>query len=647
MGSSVEVEDVDRMATAGESANSFEEWMANSPARPGSSLVARFEAIASLHPDRVAVVLGGRKLTFAQLNAAANRMAHRLLALSLPEKSFVAIWLDRSPEVISAMLGVLKAGCTYLPLEPTYPVARIAQTLEDAHPAALITDRVLAATLPAGSTPCLMFPDQEESRDTNPGIAVDPASPAYIIYTSGSTGKPKGVLVSHFNVTRLFDETQFHFQFSQSDVWTMFHSFAFDFSVWEIWGPLLTGAKLVIVPFETTRSPEEFYRLLSNERVTVLNQTPSAFSLLSQVEERGLMLPLALRLLIFGGDTLKFSALKSWFSRHADTAPQLVNCYGITETTVHVTIRNVSAKDAQSEQESLIGDPIPDLQLYLLDETGSPVAEGQSGELCVGGAGVSLGYLNRPELSAERFTSNPFAAGRLYHSGDLARRRSDGELVYMGRRDEQVKINGFRIELGEVEAALCVYPGISEVCVVPHTDDSGAKQLAAYFVSIGNAPVDIPALAKSLTQELPAQMLPACYTQLASFPLTHNGKTDRKALPSPMRDNLFAASASREPETEIEEAVLALVRNAVGVQTIGMDDNFFTIGGHSLLGTQFVMRARQAFGVKLTLRDIFETESVAEISQKIEELILDDLESMSDEDAIRLAGGDSAAEHAA
>jgi amino acid adenylation domain-containing protein len=608
------------------------------------SLIARFESAVAKHPTSTAIRCADRTITYAKLNSDANRVAHRLLALELPSNSFVAIWLDRSIDMVAAMLGVLKAGCTYVPLEATYPAARITQTLEDARPAALITDRTLGATLPADIAPCLMFPDQEESRDHNPGLTLDPSIPAYIIYTSGSTGRPKGVQVSHTNVLRLLDQTQSHFQFNQSDVWTMFHSFAFDFSVWEIWGPLLTGATLVIVPFETTRSPEDFYRLLARESVTVLNQTPSAFALLSQVEERGLVLPLALRLVIFGGEALKFSALKSWFSRHSDTAPQLVNCYGITETTVHVTIRNVTASDALTEQDSLIGGPIPDLQLYLLDETGQQVPDGEPGELCVGGAGVALGYLNRPELNAERFTPNPFAPGRLYHSGDLARRRADGELVYLGRRDEQVKINGFRIELGEIEAALGAYPGIAQVCVTPIADAAGRTQLAAYFVSIGNQPIAIPALAATLSRELPAQMLPAFYTQLPSFPLTSNGKTDPKALPTPSHDNLFTqSSATVEPQSEIEGAVLALVREAVGIPTIGLEDNFFAIGGHSLLGTQFVMKARQAFGIKLTLRDLFETESVAEIAQKIEELVLEDIESMSEEEAIRMtAAGDPA-----
>jgi amino acid adenylation domain-containing protein len=597
------------------------------------SVVTRFEAMAAEHPDRPAVVLGDRTLRYAELNAQANRLAHRLLALGLPQPSVVAIWLDRTPEMVIAMLGVAKAGHTYLPLEATYPVARILQTLEDAKPAALISEEFLAAQLPPIDA-CIMYFPQTEARERNPGLAVDPATPAYVIYTSGSTGKPKGVLVSHTNVLRLFDQTQPIFRFDERDVWTMFHSLAFDFSVWEIWGPLLTGAKLVLVPFETTRSPEDFYRLLAAERVTVLNQTPSAFQLLSQVEDRGVTLPLALRLVIFGGEALKFAALKSWFGRHDDTRPQLVNMYGITETTVHVTMRNVTQADAHFEQQSLIGEPIGDLTLHLLGSDLKPVADGAIGELCVAGAGVSLGYLNRPELTAERFIT--IEGERIYRSGDLARRRKDGELVYLGRRDEQVKISGFRIELGEVESAIGAQPGVAQVCVVPHTDETNRTQLAAYFTEVAGSSVSVAEVALTLKHQLPAQMLPAFFTRLSAFPLTGNGKIDRKALPAP---SLLSEPAGPQTEaaSEIEEAVLALVREVVGVPTIGLGDFFFSVGGHSLLGTQFVMRARQAFGVKVTLRDLFETETVAEIAARIEELIFEDIANMTEDEAARQA----------
>jgi amino acid adenylation domain-containing protein len=595
------------------------------------SLVARFEAVVARHPERTAVVLEGRSLTYAELNAQANHLAYRLLALELSQPSIVGIWLDRTPEMIVAMLGVLKAGHTYLPLEATYPATRILQTVEDAMPAALITEEAFAEQLPPLDA-CLMFLDQAAAEERSPDAATDAETAAYVIYTSGSTGKPKGVRVSHRNVLRLFDQTQAEFHFDERDVWTMFHSFAFDFSVWEIWGALLTGAKLVLVPFETTRSPEDFYRLLSTERVTVLNQTPSAFQLLVQMEDRGIVLPLALRLVIFGGEALKFAALKSWFLRHGDERPRLVNMYGITETTVHVTLRNLSQADAHLEQESLIGRPIPDLTLHLLDTNLKPVGVGEVGELCVGGGGVSLGYLHRPELTAERFIM--LEGERVYRSGDLARQRADGEMVYLGRRDEQVKISGFRIELGEVEAALGAQPGIAQVCVVAYTGESNRTQLAAYFTAVPGASLSVPALAQALKNQLPAQMLPAFFTRLDAMPLTSNGKIDRKALPAPV---LYTEPRETQPEpaSEVEEAVLALVREVVGVPTIGLQDFFFSVGGHSLLGTQFVMRARQAFGVKITLRDLFETETIAEIAARVEELILEDIASMTDDEALR------------
>ena len=602
------------------------------------SLALRFEASARRFPNKIAVVCNQDRWTYAELDAHANGIAHSLQALDLPARSIVGIWLDRSLEMISSMLAVLKAGHAYLPLEATYPVTRVAETLADASPAALISRKALAATLPSVSAKLLLLDQKAAASGTTLAAETRPDDLAYVMYTSGSTGKPKGVLVTHRNVTRLFDCTSAAFQFSAEDVWTMFHSFAFDFSVWEIWGALLTGAKLVIVPFETTRSPEDFYKLLAQEAVTVLNQTPSAFGLLSHAEERGPQLPLALRLVIFGGEALKFSALRPWFARHGDAQPRLVNCYGITETTVHVTIRNVTQRDALTQVESVIGEPISDLQIHLLDESLDLVRGGETGEICVSGPGVALGYLNRPQLTAERFIEDPTSPGtRMYRSGDLAFRRADGELVYAGRRDEQVKISGFRIELGEVEAAVLAYPGVRQACIAPHTDDSGYTQLAAYFVEYTPGAVSIPALVRTLVHQLPAQMLPASYTRLPALPLTPNGKIDRKALPTPDQSMQLTGASERAPQSEMEESVLTLVRDTVGNPEIGLDDNFFSAGGHSLLGTQFVMRARKQYGIKFGLRDLFEVDTLAELAALIEERILEDIESLSEEEAVRLS----------
>jgi acyl-coenzyme A synthetase/AMP-(fatty) acid ligase len=396
--------------------------------------------------------------------------------------------------------------------------------------------------------------------------------------------------VTHRNVLRLLEQTEAWFHFGEDDVWTMFHSIAFDFSVWEIWGPLLTGGRLVIVPFAVSRSPREFYELLSKERVTVLNQTPSAFFMLIQVEQDSAPLPLSLRLVIFGGEALQYRKLAPWFQRHGDVAPRLVNMYGITETTVHVTYRPIAAAEAESVQESLIGVPIPDLRLYLLDEAKKPVPEGEVGELYVGGGGVARGYLNRPQLTAERFIPDPFVGsvgGKLYRTGDLARIRPDGEVVYLGRNDNQVKINGFRIELGEVEAALAEVPGVQQSCVVAQTDKTGTQRLVAYFVAAPGVELTARTLGEFFIAKMPAHMRPSSYTALKELPLTVNGKLDAAALPAPSMGSSSVAVDQKDsgPQSlsETEEQVSRVFVDVLDLRTIGLDDNFFDCGGTSLL----------------------------------------------------------------
>ena len=588
----------------------------------GTSLADCFEAIRQRFPDRTAISCGQETISYSDLNRRANRIAQGLLGAhgqieASASPQIVAIYLDRSIAQIAAMLGVIKAGFAYLPIDSTYPSARVAQTLEDAAPLAIITDRRLAAGLPEISGTVLMH-DQlgtsETPLDPEPQSTAD--SLAYVMYTSGSTGKPKGVLVTHDNVMRLFTQTDAWFHFNEDDVWTMFHSFAFDFSVWEIWGPLLTGGRLVIVPFEVSRSTEEFYALLSEERVTVLNQTPSAFSLIDQVEEAGPVLPLALRYVIFGGEALQYRALRNWFKRHGDSNPQLINMYGITETTVHVTYRVVSEADAHTETDSPIGEPIPDLQLYVLDGDLKPVAEGEEGELCVGGAGVAKGYLNRPELTAQRFIADPFGGvgSLLYRSGDLARRRADGQLVYLGRNDNQVKINGFRIELGEVEAAIAEYPGVRQVFVTAYADHTGRQRLAAYFVTENGAKLEAHTLREFLTPRSPAQMIPAFYIQMESFPLTNNGKVDRKALPVPVTGSVAPAV---EAGTPMQERVAAIWREVLEAPNVGLDDNFFDIGGSSILLIRIRAELQKQLDRQIPITWMFEFTSIRTLADKL------------------------------
>jgi acyl-coenzyme A synthetase/AMP-(fatty) acid ligase/acyl carrier protein len=425
-------------------------------------------------------------------------------------------------------------------------------------------------------------------------------------------------MVTHKNVVRLLSETEPWFHFGPDDVWTMFHSSAFDFSVWEIWGCLLTGGRLVIVPFAVSRSPRDFYKLLSTEKVTVLNQTPSAFSMLVQLEQNGESLPLHLRFVIFGGEALQYRKLAPWFERHGDKAPQLINMYGITETTVHVTYRAIKAEEAESVQESLIGEPIPDMQIYLLDADGKPVTEGEVGEIYVGGGGVARGYHNRPQLNQERFIPDTFAktpGARLYRAGDLARLRPDGEMVYLGRNDSQVKINGFRIELGEVEAALAAVPGVQRSCVVARADGDGNQRLAAYYVPASGAELTPRIFGEFFTEKMPAHMRPSSYTRLKELPLTVNGKLDAAALPSPSTD--LGVQDATQSLSDTEEKVAQIFSEVLDLPRIGLDDNFFDCGGTSLLLIKAHLRLQTQFERAIPVTLMFECPTVRSLAKRL------------------------------
>ncbi|HLM66012.1 MAG TPA: amino acid adenylation domain-containing protein, partial [Longimicrobium sp.] len=447
----------------------------------------------------------------------------------------------------------------------------------------------------------------------NPESGATPESLAYVIYTSGSTGTPKGALIEHRNVARLFSATDHWFGFDHTDVWTLFHSSAFDFSVWEIWGALLYGARLVVVPYLTSRDPDAFHALVQREGVTVLNQTPSAFRQFMRTdEERGGAL--ALRNVIFGGEALEPVSLREWVDRRGIDQPRLVNMYGITETTVHVTYRPLSREDVFEGGGSPIGVRIPDLQLYVCDPNLRPLPIGVPGELYVGGAGVARGYLNRPELTAQRFVRNPFGNGTLYRTGDRVRWLADGTLDYLGRLDEQVKIRGFRIELGEIESALLDHAGVREAAVIVRADVPGDKRIVAYLV--GDA--DAEPLRAHLRTRLPEYMVPAAFVPMDALPLTPNGKLDRKALPAP--DFAGDEDAYVAPRTPAEEALAAVWADVLRVERVGVTDTFFELGGHSLLATRVVSRVRDALGVELPLRALFEGPTVAALAERVEAL---------------------------
>jgi thioesterase domain-containing protein len=431
-------------------------------------------------------------------------------------------------------------------------------------------------------------------------------------------------MVTHRNVTRLFSATQPWYQFNERDVWTLFHSCAFDFSVWEIWGALLLGGRLVIVPYLTSRSPEVLLELLARERVTVLNQTPSAFRQLIQAEQNnGRPSQLALRYVIFGGEALNLQSLKPWFDRHGDRHPRLVNMYGITETTVHVTYRPLHAGELNFG--SPIGRPIPDLEIYILDGRRQPVPAGVPGEIYVGGAGVTRGYLNRPELSAERFIPNPFnpeSGAHLYKTGDVARWRPDGDIEYLGRADNQVKIRGHRIELGEIESALARHPAVKEAVVLEKPDASGEKQLVAYAIpkTENGKPmdkIDAALLRSFLREKLPDYMIPTAFVQLESLPLNANGKLDHKSLPAFDRQAVPAGGKFVAPRDDVEARLAKIWEDILDVYPVGIEDHFFDLGGHSLLAVRLAARIGMVFGRKLLVATIFQSPTVSQLARVI------------------------------
>jgi len=583
-----------------------------------------FDEVAAQHADRTAVTFGHQQISYRELQAQASQLAGRLRSMGVGPDLLVGVFLERSARAIVALIAILKAGGAYLPLDPAYPSERIGMILDDARPTVVLTEEHLLDRLPPHNAHAVCLDRETSAGSFSEDIAFASGASledlAYVIYTSGSTGKPKGVMVTQANVSRLLSSTAKWFCFNEKDVWTFFHSLAFDFSVWEIWGCLLHGGRLVIVPFSVSRSPEDFHELLAREQVTVLNQTPSAFYQLMKVDQARRSPELALRTVLFGGEALNFKTLIPWFKTHTDMQPRLINMYGITETTVHVTYREVTAADAVDGARSLIGVPIPDLQLYLLGDDGQHVPAGAVGEICVGGAGVARGYLNRPELTEERFVPDPFSrtpGARLYKSGDLARLLPNGEMEYLGRGDAQVKIQGFRIELGEIEAAIAGHARIQEARVVAHTDDAGTKRLAAYYVADTDADAALPAreLSEYLSAKLPPWMMPSVYLPIPAFPLTPHGKVDFAALPAPMAGSACTGMETRG--TELEEEVAGVWRKVLGADHIGLEDNFFDIGGTSLLLVSVHGKLQMLFNKKIPVAELFAHTTVRALSQSL------------------------------
>lgn len=565
-------------------------------------------------PDAVALMFGRQKLSYAELNRRSNQLAHRLIALGVTPEVRVGIAFERSMDVVAGMLAILKAGGAYVPLDPAYPAERLNYMMRDSGIELLLTQSATASSLPVVDGIDVMQIDElclSMEPEHDPAVSVHPDNLAYVIYTSGSTGKPKGAQLCHRNVTRLLAATHEWFHFNDRDTWTLFHSCAFDFSVWEIFGALCHGGRLVIVPYEVSRSPEEVVQLLRREQVTVLNQTPSAFKQLMQVPAVYTANDLALRAVIFGGEALDPQSLRPWLEHFGDLSPRLINMYGITETTVHVTYRPIT-KDDLGTSRSPIGERIPDLGIRVLDAHLEPVPIGVPGELYVAGDGVSRGYMNRTGLSSERFIANPASTRgeRLYRTGDQVRWNQDGQLEYLGRIDHQVKIRGFRIELGEIESQLLAQPEVREAVVVAKDGPSGPR-LVGYVSATTGYSVDIAVLRERISAELPDYMVPSAIAVIEKAPLNANGKVDRKALPEPEYVN---AANYEAPQGEIEETLAKIWAAVLKVGRVGRHDNFFELGGDSILNLQIVTRARSA-GWKLSPKQLFKHTTVAALAR--------------------------------
>ncbi|GGG86317.1 hypothetical protein GCM10011585_32780 [Edaphobacter dinghuensis] len=598
------------------------------PSLDGRCIHQMFEEQVRKSPEAVAVVFGGESLSYTQLNRQANCLAHYLIELGVEPDDRVAICADRGVSMLVCLMAILKAGGAYVPLDLAYASERLSQILSDAAPRLLLCDKLGREVLVSEATQGLVVVELDALRpvwssqpETDPEVAgLTSRHLAYVIYTSGSTGTPKGVMVEHAQITRLFEVTQNSYGFSDQDVWCLFHSFAFDFSVWEIWGALRYGGRLVIVPYEMARSSRDFYRLVCEQQVTVLNQTPSAFRMLMEAEAES-SLSDRLRYVIFGGEALDPTILRSWYWRRSESQPLLVNMYGITETTVHVTYRPLASSDTAASA-SPIGIRLADLRIYLLDNRQQPVPLGAVGEMYIGGAGVARGYLNRPELTTERFLDDPFCdepGARMYRTGDLARYLPDGNLEFLGRNDQQVKIRGFRIELGEIEARLADHPLVEQTVVIAREDTSGDKRLIAYYTTASDpAGLTAEQLREHLSVLLPEYMVPAAFVHLETLPLTPNGKLDRKALPAP-ENGVYAAHDYEQPQGETEIALAEIWKELLHLDRVGRNDNFFELGGHSLLAVRLLSRVAQVIGIELQLTDLFSYPTPARLATAITE----------------------------
>jgi len=598
-----------------------------------SANVAQLVAVqAATAPETIAVTHGPLSLTYKELNQRADQLAHSLMAMGVGPDVIVGIYLNRSLAMIVAALAVLKAGGAYLPLDPNYPAERLAFMLQDAQAPVLVTGQCMLNALPMRPQHIVALDAQgkcTKGETAGPVISRAAASDlAYVIYTSGSTGQPKGVEVTHGNLLNLVAWHQRAFKVTATDRASQLSTLGFDAAVWELWPYLTAGASIHLPDRVTTDQPEMVRDWLVSQGITItFLPTPLAERLMT------LEWPakVSLRTMLTGADTLHhYPPRKLRF--------QLVNNYGPTECTVVATWGTVPPTE-HPDRLPTIGRPIDNVQIHILNENMQAVPMGDAGEIYIGGAGVARGYRNRPDLTAERFVGNPFSSdpnARLYKTGDLARYLADGQIAFLGRIDEQIKIRGFRIEPAEIVKILDEHPAVQASIVVAREVAPGDKRLVAYFVPAPKAHPTHTEMRNFLAGRLPEYLVPATFVKLEALPLNSSGKVDRSALPAPaaentVRDNLFVG-----PRNPIEERLAAMLAPLLGLDQVSMEDNFFLLGGHSLLGTQLIARVRDAFGIELSLRSLFDAPTVSGLAVQIEALLVAKLEAMSEAEAERL-----------
>jgi amino acid adenylation domain-containing protein len=576
-------------------------WNDTARAIPSATLPQLFEAQVDKSPDAIAVVFEDQTLTYGALDARANQLAHHLRDLGVGPETVVGLCVKRSPEMIIGLIGILKAGGVYLPLDPDYPQDRLAFMLADAGAPVLVTQSALLERLGAHGARTVRldadWPTIAQQPTRAPAGALDPRNTAYVIYTSGSTGTPKGVAVTHAGIPNLAAAEIDWLAITSASRVLQFAPLNFDAAIWEISAALASGAALILTNAE--RSGDGLSRLICEEGVTHATLPPAVVADLSE--------ELPLETLIVAGESCPPDMAARW-----SAGRRMINAYGPTETTVCATM----SEPLIGGSNPPIGRPIWNTRVYVLDDGLEPVPAGVAGELYIAGAGLARGYLHRPGLTGERFVADPFgpAGSRMYRTGDLARWRAEGVLDFLGRADQQVKIRGFRVEPGEIEATLLHHPAVAQCAVIAREDQPGHKRLVAYVVATADHVPDAAALRAHVGRSLPDHMVPAAFVVLDRLPLTPNGKLDRRALPAPE----FTPTVRREPRTPQEEMLCALFAEVLGLERVGIDDNFFALGGHSLLATRLISRIRATLDVEIAIRSLFEAPTVEALAKCLE-----------------------------